>query len=192
MDVCRSVGGEPVEGSAPGCAGRQAVIIVRVISVRILIWVSFDDLRPPNALVQLQARYHYCGVAASEKCLSAATYVRWRWGASEVDLRSVLRDLFARVHPPRREARLLHDQAVSPTWRMQCAALDARPDEGRPARAREAVGRRLGARSELPLPENGSGASLASPYYHCAPIDIITHPGACGKVPVRVQTSRSF
>src|SRR6185436_13957698 len=32
---------------------------------------------PPNALVQLQARYHHCGEAASKKCLSAATFVRW-------------------------------------------------------------------------------------------------------------------
>jgi hypothetical protein len=31
----------------------------------------------PNALVQLQAHYHHCGEAASEKCLSAATFVRW-------------------------------------------------------------------------------------------------------------------
>ena len=31
---------------------------------------------PSNALVQLQARYNYCGEAASEKCLSAATFVR--------------------------------------------------------------------------------------------------------------------
>jgi hypothetical protein len=29
-----------------------------------------------NALVQLQAHYHHCGEAASEKCLSAATFVR--------------------------------------------------------------------------------------------------------------------
>ena len=35
----------------------------------------------PNALVQLQAHYHHCGEAASEKCLSAATFVRSR-GAS--------------------------------------------------------------------------------------------------------------
>ena len=33
--------------------------------------------RLPNALVQLQAHYHHCGEAASEKCLSAATFVRW-------------------------------------------------------------------------------------------------------------------
>jgi hypothetical protein len=33
-----------------------------------------------NALVQLQARYNHCGEAASEKCLSAATFVR-RFGA---------------------------------------------------------------------------------------------------------------
>ena len=28
-----------------------------------------------NAQVQLQAHYHHCGEAASEKCLSAATFV---------------------------------------------------------------------------------------------------------------------
>jgi hypothetical protein len=33
---------------------------------------------PANALVQLQAQYHHCGEAASEKCLSAATFVRLR------------------------------------------------------------------------------------------------------------------
>jgi hypothetical protein len=32
--------------------------------------------RLSNALVQLQAHYHHCGEAASEKCLSAATFVR--------------------------------------------------------------------------------------------------------------------
>ena len=31
-----------------------------------------------NALVQLQAHYRRRGEAASEKCLSAATFVRWR------------------------------------------------------------------------------------------------------------------
>jgi hypothetical protein len=31
-----------------------------------------------NALVQLQARYHHCGKAAPEKCLSAATFVTQR------------------------------------------------------------------------------------------------------------------
>jgi hypothetical protein len=34
----------------------------------------------PNALVQLQAHYHHCGEAASEKCLSAATFVSWPAG----------------------------------------------------------------------------------------------------------------
>ncbi len=29
-----------------------------------------------NALVQLQARYNHCGDAASEECLSAATFVK--------------------------------------------------------------------------------------------------------------------
>jgi hypothetical protein len=36
----------------------------------------------PNAQVQLRARYHRCDEAASEKRLSAATFVRWR-GAAE-------------------------------------------------------------------------------------------------------------
>src|SRR6267378_3102255 len=36
--------------------------------------------RRSNALVQLQARDNHCGEAASEKCLSAATFVR-RLGA---------------------------------------------------------------------------------------------------------------
>jgi hypothetical protein len=31
-----------------------------------------------DALVQLQAQYNHCGEAASEKCLSAATFVRRR------------------------------------------------------------------------------------------------------------------
>jgi hypothetical protein len=30
---------------------------------------------PSNALVQLQAQHNHCGEAASEKCLSAATFV---------------------------------------------------------------------------------------------------------------------
>jgi hypothetical protein len=34
----------------------------------------------PNALVQLQAQYHHCGEAASEKWLSAATFVRHQGG----------------------------------------------------------------------------------------------------------------
>src|SRR6266699_1550586 len=34
--------------------------------------------RLPNAVVQLQARCHHCGEAASEECLSAATFVRPR------------------------------------------------------------------------------------------------------------------
>jgi len=32
--------------------------------------------QPANASVQLQALYHHCGEAASEKCLAAATFVR--------------------------------------------------------------------------------------------------------------------
>ena len=38
--------------------------------------VQLQSLCPSNALVQLQARYYHCGGAASEKCLSAATFVR--------------------------------------------------------------------------------------------------------------------
>jgi hypothetical protein len=34
--------------------------------------------RRSNALIQLQARYHHSGIAASKKCLSAATFVRLR------------------------------------------------------------------------------------------------------------------
>jgi hypothetical protein len=37
-------------------------------------WV--DPCCRANALVQQRARYHHCGEAASEKCLSAATFVR--------------------------------------------------------------------------------------------------------------------
>jgi hypothetical protein len=40
--------------------------------MRIFLWTL------SNALVQLQAHYHHCGEAASEKCLSAATFVRWQ------------------------------------------------------------------------------------------------------------------
>src|SRR3954471_1914449 len=40
--------------------------------LRVCLW----PVMMPNALVQLQARYHHCGEAASEKCLSAATIVR--------------------------------------------------------------------------------------------------------------------
>jgi hypothetical protein len=46
--------------------------------------VSIEEKANPvsrsNALVQLQARYHHCGEAASKKCLSAATFVRPPWG----------------------------------------------------------------------------------------------------------------
>ncbi len=38
------------------------------------ISIGMLDPSPPNALVRLQPRYHHCGVAASEKCLSAATF----------------------------------------------------------------------------------------------------------------------
>ena len=38
--------------------------------------VVFNEMSPPNPLVQLQAHYHHCGEAASEKCLSGATFVR--------------------------------------------------------------------------------------------------------------------
>jgi len=44
----------------------QCDFIVRLMEAR----------SPSNALVQLQAQYHHCGAAASEKCLAAATFVR--------------------------------------------------------------------------------------------------------------------
>jgi hypothetical protein len=40
------------------------------------ILLSPDTLWLYNALVQLQAQYHHCDEVASEKCLSAATFVR--------------------------------------------------------------------------------------------------------------------
>ena len=54
----------------------------------------------PNALVQLQALYHDCGVAASEKCLSAATFVRPR-AASNLARAPVSSALIALMHLPR-------------------------------------------------------------------------------------------
>ena len=51
-------------------------------------------LAAPNALVQLQARYNHRGEAASEKCLSAATFVRWplagRLGDAQLNTRTNL------------------------------------------------------------------------------------------------------
>ena len=50
-----------------------------LISVAGVGEVIFDKRSvSPNALVQLQARYTDCRVAASDKCLSAATIVRQR------------------------------------------------------------------------------------------------------------------
>jgi hypothetical protein len=46
--------------------GSRSVILI-LINTR--VWLA-------NALVQLQAQYNHCGEAASEKCLSAATFVR--------------------------------------------------------------------------------------------------------------------
>src|SRR5450759_64956 len=43
-----------------------------------ILFAETPCLCPSNALVQLQAHYHHCGEAASEKCLSAATFVRPR------------------------------------------------------------------------------------------------------------------
>jgi hypothetical protein len=56
---------------------------------------SLDPQHLPNALVQLQAQYNHCGEAASEKCLSAATFVRSHG-------RSTLSCLNSRVHPLQR------------------------------------------------------------------------------------------
>ena len=46
--------------------------------VKSLLFSHVGSVCRSNAVVQLQAHYHHCGVAASEKCLSAATFVRWR------------------------------------------------------------------------------------------------------------------
>src|SRR5437773_1054306 len=58
-------------GMAPNrCAGTPGV--------HGLNWTAIQSPWRSNALVQLQARYNRCGEAAFEKCLAAATFVRWR------------------------------------------------------------------------------------------------------------------
>src|SRR6185503_3413712 len=50
----------------------------RGITTKFAFGCAYFFWRLSNALVQLQAQYHHCGEAASEKCLSAATFVsRW-------------------------------------------------------------------------------------------------------------------
>jgi hypothetical protein len=71
----------------------------------------------PNALVQLQARYHHCDEVAPEKCLSAATIVSWR--CEDLCIKELLdryfdvaadlskqrrRDISTRMHRYRRDA----------------------------------------------------------------------------------------
>jgi hypothetical protein len=63
------------------CAERAAsgsAMAKRHRMTRAPIFAHSDNSWLPNALVQLQAQYHDCGEAASEKCLSAATFVRRR------------------------------------------------------------------------------------------------------------------
>ena len=64
----------PVDGegevSAEGFAPRN------VIAMQVPL--ASPVLNQPNALVQLQAHNHHCGEAASERCLSAATFVSQR------------------------------------------------------------------------------------------------------------------
>ena len=58
-----------------------------------------------NALVQLQAHYHHCGEAASEKCLSAATFVRHQGAPASTSERFRSPDPIAAaptLKPPRR------------------------------------------------------------------------------------------
>jgi hypothetical protein len=79
----------------PAAANRTAIMHSFVREGR-----SMDDftseqkgLSLSNALVQLQARYHHRGVTASEKCLSAAAFVRSRAiGLDQIDSPSPQRD----------------------------------------------------------------------------------------------------
>src|SRR6267378_2952448 len=60
--------------SARAVASVAAPALIMMVTAVLRLTEMF--VRPPNALVQLQAHYHHCGEAASEKCLSAATFVR--------------------------------------------------------------------------------------------------------------------
>ena len=77
-------------------------------------------ISPPNALVQLQAQYHHCGVAASEKCLSAATFVR-RQRRGEVVLH------FQNCHHPLRAVNSSSRRIIS-SLAAQCSTNDWRSD----------------------------------------------------------------
>jgi hypothetical protein len=54
----------------PSCTHASA----KTTASKILDGITWH-VRLANALVQLQAQYNHCGEAASEKCLSAATFV---------------------------------------------------------------------------------------------------------------------
>jgi hypothetical protein len=66
---------------------REEVVQRRIIEWR--IDSIFNHLHPPNALVQLQGHYNHRGEAASEKCLSAATFVRRRLGRRCIHIRTL-------------------------------------------------------------------------------------------------------
>src|SRR5712675_1837385 len=54
----------------------DACSMVTSVETPVSLWV--ESVWRHNALVQLQAHYHHRGEAASETCLSAATFVRSR------------------------------------------------------------------------------------------------------------------
>jgi len=75
---------------------------------------------PANAFVQLQARYNHCGEAASEECLSAATFVR-RQRRGEVVLH------FQNCHHPLRAAKSSSRRIIS-SLAAHCSTNDWRSD----------------------------------------------------------------
>ena len=64
--------------AAYALVARQPVSTSMVpINAGFLIKPAWEGWCLPNALVQLQAQYNNRDEVASEKCLSAATFVRW-------------------------------------------------------------------------------------------------------------------
>src|SRR6185503_6407866 len=70
--------GRPRRSSSPNVSTLLVSVTTKTARRRVhrVIVIANFCLTTSNALVQLQAHYHHCGEAASEKCLSAATFVR--------------------------------------------------------------------------------------------------------------------
>src|SRR3954469_5909801 len=73
------VSGQPTSAPAtPAATNASRPISISYIARLRRTLASISPPDQPNALVQLQAPYHHCDEVASEKCLSAATFVRLR------------------------------------------------------------------------------------------------------------------